>query len=119
MFTPGAKVELLQRPTECPDDQLPFARAFIAVCRFTVAKTVPLYPHQYCLREWVPDARQDDYARFIELITYYGYNGRFLRTTYRYLNIDGWRYWESPTIDRSGMIVNRAQNSDLRQEGEC
>src|SRR4051794_695670 len=51
------------------------ARAFIATCRWTFAKTVPQHPHEYCLRDWVPDNAEFD--RFTALIAGHGYSGRF------------------------------------------
>jgi hypothetical protein len=106
------RVQLLQPQTVVPDEHLAFARAFIAICPFTYAKTVPANPHEYCLREWVPQEHQDDYDHFLDLIAYHGYNGRFLRQRYRYINVDGRRYWESPKIDRTGMILNRASSEE-------
>jgi hypothetical protein len=110
------RIQYLQPQTDCPPEHLAFARSFIDSCRFTFAKSVPANPHEYCLKAWVPDPAA--YDRFVELIGYYGYNGRFLRVTYRYLNVDGWRYWESPTLDRTGMIINRTRNYDATT-GRC
>jgi hypothetical protein len=101
---------LLEQPTEIPTDGLPFARRFISVCRFTYAKSVPNSPHEYCLRKWLPPDVQRDYDRFVQLIGEHGYRGRFLATVYRYLNVDGWRYWQSPEAYGVGVIINRANN---------
>ena len=115
MYTPQ-KLELLEPQKSVPAHELPFARGFIDVCRFTVAKTVPANPHEYCLREWLDNANQGFYDRFAKLIKTHGYRGRFLRQTYVYLDVDNWRYWESKTIARTGMILNRAKNDDLAQQ---
>jgi hypothetical protein len=97
-------------PSECPTDELEFARQFIAACRFTYAKSVPEAPHEYCLRKWLPPDAQADYDRFVALIASHGYHGRFLSTDYTYLNVDSWRYWESPGFYEPGVIINRANN---------
>ena len=107
---------LLDDPTEIPADDLPFAREFIGVCRFTYAKSVPNSPHECCVRSWIPADRQDGYDRFVRLIKQHGYRGRFLVTTYTYLNVaaedgESWRYWESPSYFPPGStIINRASN---------
>jgi hypothetical protein len=46
--------------------------------------------------------------RFVALIEEHGYRGRFLATVYTYLNVDGWRYSESPGLFEPGWIINRA-----------
>ena len=84
------------------------ARAFVATCRWTFAKTVPQHPHEYCLRDWVPD--KADFDRFTALIASHGYSGRFWSQSWVYLHVDGFKYWQSQTLDRSGgLIVNRAR----------
>jgi hypothetical protein len=102
---------LLDDPTEIPEHEAEFARRFIEVCQFTFAKSVPNSPHEYCPRARIPAGRQDDYDRFVGLIEQHGYRGRFLSTTYTYLNVDGWRYWQSPSYFPPGsVIINRANN---------
>jgi hypothetical protein len=101
---------LLDDPTEIPEDELPFAREFISRCSFTYAKTVPTAPHWYCPIASLDESRQRDFDRFVALIDEHGYRGRFLSTTYRYLNIEGWRYWRSPAYYSPGWMINRADN---------
>src|SRR4051812_41181880 len=110
-ITPTVPENLLDPPADAPPGHLPALRAFIEACRFTYAKSVPDAPHEYCLRAWVPDEHQAGYSLLRDLIAEYGYRGRFRRITYRYLNVDGYRYWESKTIDRTGDIINRALNA--------
>jgi hypothetical protein len=103
---------LIDDPTDIPTDELVFARRFIAACRFTYAQSVPNSPHEYCPRKTIPGDHQADYDRFVALIAQHGYRGRFLATTYTYLNCDGFRYWESPSYFPPGsVIINRADNS--------
>lgn len=98
-------VQILEPQRWCPENELPFARAFIASARFTYAKSVPEAPHEYCLRSWVDS---NDFDRFMILIAEHGYAGRFWKQRWRYLNVDEWRYWRSRTIDGTEDIVNRS-----------
>jgi hypothetical protein len=68
---------------------------------------VPEHPHAYCLKTWV--RRPPEFDRFVALITQHGYPGRFRGRNWIYLDIDGFKYWESKTLDRRGLIVNRAR----------
>jgi hypothetical protein len=106
------KVTLIDRPRTVPAVELPFARAFVAACPFRFAKSVPNNPHEYCLRSWLGDDLQDDYDRFTDLIAEYGYRGRFLRVTYRYIDVEDKRYWLSKELFGPGEIINRASNQD-------
>ena len=88
-------------------DGLAFARSFIADCRFTYARTVPEHPHEYCLRDW---ANGEAFDRFVALIAAHGYPGSFWHQRWTYLDVDGWKYWRSNTLDGSGgLIVNRTR----------
>jgi hypothetical protein len=69
--------------------------------------TVPEHPHAYCLRAWVRHPQEFD--RFVALIAERGHPGRFWHREWTYLDVDGFKYWESKTLDRSGLIVNRAR----------
>jgi hypothetical protein len=113
-----ATTTLLEPQTDCPTHELEFARSVIAACKFKGAtqgnlgdRPVTESPHEYCRRDRVPADRQADLDRLLDLIDVHGYRGRFLSTVYRYLNIDGWRYWASRTaFPPPGVIINRANN---------
>ena len=57
-----------------PSFGLDEARAFIAACPFTYARTVPEHPHEYSLRAWLPPERQTDFDAFVALIARDGYS---------------------------------------------
>ncbi len=65
---------------------------FIMTSRWCFAKTMPQCPHEYIVREWRLDKEQV-FECFVMLIRERGYDDRFLNATYRYLEIDGWKYW--------------------------
>ena len=92
--------------------ELDRARALIAVCRWTYAKTVPEAPHEYCLRSSLSPAVQAELDWFVALIAELGYPGRFWGRGWVYLDVDDRRYWESRTIDRKGLIINRARSHE-------
>ena len=51
------------------------AGAFIAICRWTYAKTVPQHPHEYSLRSWLTSEQQEVFDWFVALIAQHGYPG--------------------------------------------
>ena len=90
--------------------ELDRARAFIAICRWTYASSVPEAPHEYCLRAWLSREQQVEFDWFVAVIAQHGYAGRFWRQDWTYLDVDDRKYWESRTIDGSGgAIINRAR----------
>jgi hypothetical protein len=85
------------------------ARAFIAACCWTFAKTVPEAPHEYCLQVWLSPDHQADFDWFVALLAEHGYRGRFWGREWIYLDVDDRRYWASRTLDGGGAIINRAR----------
>ena len=92
--------------TEPTGVDLDAARALIAVCRWTYAKTVPEAPHECCLRAWLSPDHQADFDWFVAVIAEHGYRGQFWGREWVYLDVDDRRYWESRTLDGTG--INRA-----------
>jgi hypothetical protein len=58
-------------------------------------------PHEYIVDKWDPEL----FHIITSLISNDGYRGIFNNKEYRYLDIDGYRYWQ---ID---IILNRASNN--------
>jgi len=89
-------------------------RAFIASARWQFASTMKAIPHEYTMREWHRKAGTEDaYDQMIEAIQEHGYDEKFGTKpdarVFRYLEVDGWRYWTMP--GQSGGI-NRAEVGD-------
>jgi hypothetical protein len=61
-------------------------------------KTNYIQPHEYMLRKDYPEA----YSALKEKIDKEGYEAKFLGKTYRYVNIEEYRYWAYDTL------INRA-----------
>ena len=56
-----------------------------------------------------PECRLAQLDRFVALIAAHGYPGSFWHRHWTYVDVDGWKYWRSNTLDGSGgLIVNRA-----------
>jgi hypothetical protein len=102
-------------PDRLDEHDLARARRFIASCRWTYAKTVPQYPHEYNVRHWLTPEQQAEFDWLAAVIARFGYPGRFWQQNWRYLDIGEFKFWTSRTIDGSGAILNRAR---LEPEGQ-
>ena len=92
-------------------------RSFIGEADWTYAKTAPANPHEYVVRSRFPDDRA--FLRFAEHIWEHGEDRRAFGSIYRYLIVDGWRYWTTgfayggpATTDDELKIVNRAREPE-------
>ena len=75
-------------------------RSFVQESKWTFAKTMPQTPHEYTLRR---DAKDEAlFERVVNHIRQVGYQQKWGKTTYTYLDIDGgntgrWdRHWSKP-----------------------
>ena len=82
---------------------------FINTSQWRFAKTMPQWPHEYVVRNWRPD-KEPVFERFVMLIRDQGYDAPFLdHATYRYLEIDGCKYWTMDEPPDETTIINRAK----------
>jgi len=81
---------------------------FIQTSQWRFAKTMPQWPHEYVVREWRPD-KDSVFERLVMKIRERGYNEKFGKTTYRYLAVDGWKYWTMGESVNETIIINRAR----------
>lgn len=87
---------------------LDWFRGLIESHPFQYAKTMPSMPHFYTLRKnWPNDYDFEDVVAFIRK---HGYEGTFGRTTYKYLNLNGYRYWTMPGSIAKCILINRADH---------
>jgi hypothetical protein len=92
------------------------ARAFVEKVPWTFARTVPKHPHWYALRAWLSPEQQNAFDWFANLIAQHGYRGRFWGQDWTYLDPgDGFKYWESKTLNRKGRIINRTATTGSAQ----
>ena len=63
---------------------------------------------------WLSPEQQTFFDWFADLIAQHGYRGRFWGRGWTYLDLrDGFKYWESKTLDKTGRIINRTRNDGL------
>jgi hypothetical protein len=85
------------------------ARSFVKNVPWRFARTVPEHRHWYGLRAWLSPEHQTAFDWFADVIARHGYPGRFWGQDWTYLDFgDGFKYWESKTLDKTGRIINRA-----------
>jgi hypothetical protein len=84
-------------------------RAFVDRERWTFAKTMPEWPHEYIVRERV------DERLFVELVQHiraHGSNGRFYSRELVYYEEAGVVYWTMGAPTDETVIVNRCKSED-------
>lgn len=92
------------------------ARAYIAAARWTFAKTMPKWPHEYTVRGWRPDLAPA-FEGFAALIRREGTvkpwprNAAVPKYHHHYLQIDGWEYWTMEEPTAATEVINRARPS--------
>ncbi len=79
-------------------------RRFVESCRWTFAKTMPTWPHEYIVRERVDAAL---FVGLVEHIRAHGYEGKFYTKPITYFDEDGMVYWTMGAPVEETIIVNR------------
>ena len=92
-----------------PDD----VRAFVDRERWTFAKTMPDWPHEYLVRDRVDEGL---FVRLVEHIRAYGYEGHFYLKTIIYCEEAGMVYWTMGAPLEETIIVNRCRKEDTYEE---
>jgi hypothetical protein len=92
--------------------ELPFPdalRNFVEAERWTFAKTMPEWPHEYLVRDRV------DEALFVALVMHIrmcGYSGHFYKRPMTYFAEDGLVYWTMGAPIDETVIINRCRVED-------
>lgn len=90
------------------------ARVYIATVRWQFAKTMPQWPHEYTVRDWLPDL-EDGFFAFVTLIRNEGIvkpwprDAAVPRYHHTYLELDGWEYWSMGEPVPETTVINRAR----------
>jgi len=79
---------------------------FVAKAPWRFAKTMADTPHEYTVRGQTPD---EEFEAFVRYTREHGYKARFGRSTYMYLNLDGWKYWTMGWPVEKTIVINRAK----------
>jgi hypothetical protein len=82
-------------------------RAFVQASSWRFAKSMPQMPHEYTLRREAKDEAL--FERVILHIRQMGYQKKWGKTTYTYLDIDGWQYWTMGAPLEATILINRAK----------
>ena len=88
-----------------PDD----VRAFVDRERWTFAKTMPEWPHEYLVRDRVDEGL---FVRLVEHIRAHGYEGHFYQKTIVYYEEAGMVYWTMGAPVAETTIINRCRRED-------
>ncbi len=84
-------------------------RALVDHERWTFAKTMPEWPHEYIVRERVDDELFEDLVRHIRG---HGREGRFYAKRLVYFEEDGMTYWTMGAPIEETTIINRCRSED-------
>lgn len=87
----------------------PRLRAFVEREVWTFAKTMPVWPHEYLVRERVDEGLFEELVRHIRA---HGREGRFYARTLTYFEEDGRVYWTMGAPIEETTIVNRCRSED-------
>lgn len=81
-------------------------RTFVAEQQWTFAKTMPVWPHEYIVRDRVDE---ELFERLVSHIRSHGYEGTFYEKVITYYADDGLLYWTMGAPLRETTIVNRCK----------
>ena len=88
-------------------------RRFIDTEKWTYAKTMPDWPHEYIVRDRV------DETMFVEIVKHirtHGYEGRFYKRAITYFDEDGTTYWTMGSPVDETTIINRCVKENTYEE---
>ena len=91
----------------------PHIKEFINQTKWTYARTMPLWPHEYIVRSRV------DESLFVEMVKHiraHGYQGFFYKRPITYFDEDGMTYWTmGEPLDKTE-IINRCPKENTYEE---
>jgi len=94
-----------EKSVELPND----LKNFIDSVKWTYAKTMPDWPHEYIVRSRVAE---ELFIKLVEHIRNYGYEGKFFSMPITYFDHDGMTYWTMGAPLDETIIVNRCKKAD-------
>ena len=94
-----------KNPDILPED----LRKFVSEVKWTYAKTMPQWPHEYIVRERVDE---DLFVRLVQHIRANGYEDKFYRNSLTYFDYDGMVYWTMGAPVEKTTIINRCRKED-------
>ena len=82
---------------------------FIQSVRWTCAKTMPEWPHEYIVRDRVDEAL---FVRLVKHIQQFGYEGKFYSKPITYFDHERMTYWTMGAPNDETIIINRCRKED-------
>jgi hypothetical protein len=82
---------------------------FVSQEKWTYAKTMPKWPHEYIVRERVDEAL---FEKLVKHIRANGYEGKFYSKSITYYDEDGLVYWTMGAPLEETIIVNRCSKEN-------
>ena len=92
----------MSEPVPLPDA----LQEFIASSKWTFAKTMPEWPHEYLFRDWV---ERQLFETLVRHIRQHGFQGRFYQCVLTYFAEDGFLYWTMGAPVEETTIINRCK----------
>ncbi len=84
-------------------------RSFVESSQWTFAKTMPVWPHEYLVRDRVDG---DDFEALVRHIRTHGFEGRFYQMPITYFAEGGLFYWTMGAPIERTTIINRCKEED-------
>jgi hypothetical protein len=88
-------------------------RTFVDTERWTYAKTMPRWPHEYIVRDQV------DATKFVALVRHireHGYLGHFYKKPITYFDEGGMTYWTMGAPVEETIIINRCKTENTFEQ---
>ena len=82
---------------------------FIETEKWTFAKTMPEWPHEYLVRERVDEQL---FLKTVEYIRKFGYEGKFYSKPIVYFDHNGYTYWTMGAPIEETIIINRTKKEN-------
>jgi len=86
---------------------------FIETEKWTFAKTMPEWPHEYIVRERVDERL---FLKMVEHIREFGYKENFYSEQYIFFEHNGLIYWTMGAPIEETIIINRTQKENSYEE---
>ena len=96
----------MSRPADPFPEEL---RLFVDQEKWTYAKTMPKWPHEYIVRERVDECL---FSQLVRHIRARGYDGCFYGKKITYYEEDGMLYWTMGAPLEETIVVNRCRKED-------
>ncbi len=91
----------------------PHIKTFTDQVKWTYAKTMPEWPHEYIVRSKVDETLFVDMVKHIRK---YGYQGYFYKRPITYFDEDGMTYWTMGEPLEETIIINRCKKENTYEE---